>query len=171
MILGVAGLLTGLTMTQRSQAAEEVVPEPTTLPYSHRVHVQDAGIQCLFCHSKALRAPQAGLPSLQKCMVCHEYITLDDPAAQQRADQVKQAFEAGVQAQWPDVYKQPDFVYFSHRPHLAQGVACETCHGDVSNMDLVEKTVDMNMGFCLDCHRRQPPADQPRLLDCVTCHQ
>ena len=164
-------LLAGLLLTRPGEAAPETPASPPGLPYSHQVHVQKVGIQCLFCHSDALRAPQAGLPSLQKCMVCHDYVTVDNPAGQQQVEQLKQAFAEGQRVQWPDVYKQPDYVYFSHRPHLAKGVACETCHGDVQNMQLAEKQVEMDMGFCLKCHRQQPPELQPRLLDCATCHK
>lgn len=164
-------LLAALLFTWPGEAALETPASPFSLPYSHQVHVQKVGIQCLFCHSEALRAPQAGLPSLQKCMVCHEYVTVDDSDAQQQIEQVKQAYAENRRVQWPDVYKQPDYVYFSHRPHLANGVACETCHGDVGNMQLAEKQVEMDMGFCLKCHRQQAPELQPRLLDCATCHK
>ncbi len=180
-VLVILGAMTGLILAQRSQAASaalpvgqatpEASPTPITLPFSHRVHVQEAEVPCLFCHSGAARAPQATIPSLQKCMVCHEYITLDEPEAEQQVAQLKEAFQQGARVQWPDVYKQPDYVYFSHRPHVAKDISCETCHGDVPNMDLVEKQVEMNMGFCLNCHRQQPAEEVPRLLDCITCHK
>lgn len=190
----------GLAIGQVEQAPEEQAQAsgPITLPYSHNVHVEKVGVQCLFCHSDALRSPQAGLPSIEKCLVCHASITVEGEQAQERVAQVLQAYEDDKRVQWPDVYKQPDFVYFSHRPHLAKGVSCQTCHGDVQKMDIVEKTVDMNMGFCLDCHRKAvdeqmtqeqeelvaalqdranlpAPHEQqvamPKLLDCATCHK
>lgn len=135
--------------------AQEAEPTPVTIPYSHKVHVQEVGVQCMFCHTKALRSPQADIPSLNKCMVCHNYVSVDDPDAQAQIDQLKAAYESGARVQWPDVYKQPDFVRFDHSAHVRNDVACETCHGDVANMDLVEKAVDLNMGFCVSCHRDQ----------------
>lgn len=195
--------LLGLLAEQYNRASgqknlsEELEPV-TTLPYSHNVHVEKAGIQCLFCHSDALRSPQAGLPSIEKCLICHASITVEGGEAEARVAQVVNAFEENRRVQWPDVYKQPDFVYFSHRPHIAKGVSCETCHGDVQKMDIVEKTVEMNMGFCLDCHRaevteqltteqeqvaarirnrtnlpdpHEQPVIMPKLLDCATCHK
>ncbi len=163
-------VVAGLLLTNRSPSVEAVT-EASTVPYSHRVHVQEVGVQCGFCHSSAYRAPQAGLPSLQRCMACHQYFTADEPEAQEQILQVANAFEDNINPQWPDVYRQPDFVYFSHRPHVSAGVECQTCHGDVENMDLVVKQVEMNMGFCLNCHRQQPEDDLPRLLDCNTCHK
>ncbi len=144
-----------LGMGNGSQAAQTVAESPTVLPFSHQVHIQEVGVQCVFCHSDALRSPQAGLPSLQKCMACHASVTVDNADAEARVAQVLAAYEGNSRVQWPDVYKQPDFVYFSHRPHIAKGVSCQACHGDVEQMDLVEKTVEMNMGFCVECHREQ----------------
>ncbi len=163
--------------TVQGQASPAQAAETTPIPFSHQVHVEEVGVQCLFCHSQALRAPQASLPSLQTCMTCHAYITVDEKA-QEQVQQLVQAYESQARVQWPDVYKQPDFVFFNHRAHLAKGVACQTCHGPVEQMGIVEKRVDMNMGFCLDCHRNQiqehpemPAVEKDRLLDCTTCHK
>lgn len=174
----VVGLAIGLAMTALpGEPSPAQAAEAGSIPFSHQVHVEEAGVQCLFCHSQALRAPQASLPSLQTCMTCHEYITVDEDG-QELVQQVVQAYESGARVQWPDVYKQPDFVRFSHRAHLAGGVACQTCHGPVEEMGIVEKRVEMNMGFCLDCHRAQirehpemAAMEKARLLDCTTCHK
>lgn len=183
---------------QTEQTGQMQSSEPITLPFSHNVHVEKVGVQCAFCHSDVLRSPQASLPSIEKCMTCHASISVEGEQAQARVAQVVEAFDENKRVQWPDVYKQPDFVYFSHRPHLAKGVSCQTCHGDVQKMDIVEKTVEMNMGFCVDCHRdainEQLTQEQekiaaaledgtnlpnlheqaivmPKLLDCATCHK
>lgn len=183
-ILGVSGALAkgesdaiasiSAGQTQTTAADQAVV---TDIPYSHQVHVDKVGIQCLFCHNGAIRGPQATLPSLKTCATCHDYITVDADA-QDQVDQVMQAYQQNARVQWPDVYKQPDYVYFDHRPHIANGVACQTCHGDVQKMTLVTAQVDINMGFCLDCHRKRiaqnpemPAVEKERLTDCVTCHK
>jgi hypothetical protein len=166
-----------LGMTQ-GQAAAQTAPDAVEIPFSHEVHVQEVGVQCLFCHNDAIRSPQASLPSLQTCMTCHDYVTVDGAEAQDRVSKVVTAYNLNARVQWPDVYKQPDFVYFSHRPHVTSGVACQTCHGEVQNMGLVEAQVDMNMGFCLSCHTEQvknnpdmSAAEKARLTDCATCHK
>ena len=148
--------------------------------------------------SSVIRMHQASLPSVESCMTCHASISVDGEDAQSRVAQVVKAFDENSRVQWPDVYKQPDFVYFSHRPHIVASVSCQSCHGDVQKMELVERTVDMNMGFCVDCHREEV-AEQltqeqaqvaaslqndsitaevheqtvvmPKLLDCATCHK
>ena len=70
---------------------------------------------------------------------------------------------------WQRVNEQPSFVYFNHSSHISSGVTCGACHGDVGNMKTAEKVVDMNMGFCLDCHTEQE--NKNALIDCVVCHR
>ncbi len=134
--------------------------------YSHQTHVE-AGVQCLFCHASALRSSVAGIPSVQKCMGCHTEIAADRPAIQE----VAQYWERGEPIPWVRVNVQPDFVYFSHQPHLGAGLNCETCHGEVGRMTVDRPALKMDMGWCLDCHLKQPPEKVTRLTDCLACHK
>lgn len=149
-------------------AAEAQPPQP--LAFSHQKHVA-AGAQCVYCHAGVQNGPVAGLPSIAKCMGCHQNIQVRDPEAQAKVDALVRMWEAGQPLRWVKVNDQPDFVYFSHRPHVLNAVSCEQCHGNVSQMDLVKPVRDMNMGFCLDCHRQQAPEKVERLVDCRTCHK
>ncbi|MFU8772544.1 MAG: cytochrome c3 family protein, partial [Anaerolineales bacterium] len=72
---------------------------------------------------------------------------------------------------WVRVNSQPDFVYFDHKPHIGAGLNCESCHGNVSTMDVVRPVVKMDMGWCLNCHLEQPQERIARLTDCLTCHK
>lgn len=134
--------------------------------FNHQIHTQ-AGVQCLFCHSSALRADIAGIPSMQKCMGCHTVIATDNVAVQVLAGY----WERREPIPWLRVSWQPDFVYFSHQAHLRTGENCETCHGDVGRMPLTRSFVKMDMGWCLDCHLQQPNNKVVRLADCLTCHK
>ncbi|HWQ84961.1 MAG TPA: cytochrome c3 family protein [Anaerolineales bacterium] len=134
--------------------------------FNHQIHAQ-AGVQCLFCHSSALRADIAGIPSMQKCMGCHTIIATDNVAVQVLASY----WERREPIPWVRVSWQPEFVYFSHQAHLRTGENCETCHGDVGRMPLTRPTVKMDMGWCLDCHLQQPEEKVVRLADCLTCHK
>ncbi len=138
--------------------------------FSHRAHVS-AGVPCLFCHPGAISGDYASIPSLAKCMGCHQNIQVTTQAGQAGVDLLKQAYAQGQPLRWPRVYDLPDFVRFTHRPHIAAGLHCESCHGDVSSMDMARPAYRLNMGFCLHCHRQQPAA-RARLLDnCGTCHR
>jgi hypothetical protein len=141
---------------------------PQPLPFKHSQHIQ-AGATCLYCHPGARRGEVAGLPSTAKCMGCHTSVQPQNPADQKDIDQLIAAWDAKKPIEWVKVTDEPDFVRFWHRPHIAAGVACESCHGDVSNMGYA-KSYNLNMGFCLSCHRQQAPELITKLTDCATCH-
>ncbi|WP_236974961.1 cytochrome c3 family protein [Membranihabitans maritimus] len=55
---------------------------------------------------------------------------------------------------WVRIHNLPDHVYFSHEQHvMAGGVACQSCHGAVEEMDVVEQHSPLSMGWCINCHR------------------
>jgi hypothetical protein len=148
-----------------SRAHVLAVPQQP-VAFSHKIHI-DSGIQCLFCHSSALRSAVAGIPSVQKCMGCHNLIAVDSPVIQEAAGY----WERAEPIPWVRVNVQPDFIDFSHQPHLSSGLNCETCHGDVGRMDVARPVGKRGMGWCLDCHLEQSEPKAARLADCLTCHR
>jgi hypothetical protein len=161
-IVVIAGVIVGVILTRTQVYASLEQP----IAYSHKVHVE-AGIQCLYCHTSATQSHIAGIPSVQKCMGCHNVIQTGSPEIQL----VSSYFERGEPIPWVRVNYQPDFVYFNHQPHLGAGLNCETCHGDVGQMDVTRQTVKMDMGWCLECHIDQPEEKVGRLVDCLACHK
>lgn len=155
-------LIVGVFLTRAQVYAAPEQP----IAYSHQVHIE-AGVQCLFCHSNALRSPIAGIPSVQKCMGCHAVIDPDNPEIQK----VTQFYENGQPIPWVRINEQPEFVYFDHQPHLGAGLNCESCHGNVGQMNVTRQVAKMDMGWCLDCHLNQPEEKVARLSDCLTCHK
>ncbi len=83
------------------------------------------------------------------------------PVTRPWTDNTPEAFEI----QWNRVYTLPDFVRFTHRPHIHAGIECQSCHGPVQTMDRVVPVHEINMGFCVDCH-----TEKKATLDCVGCH-
>ena len=136
------------------------------IAYSHKTHVE-AGLQCLYCHTSALRSDIAGIPSVQKCIGCHTIIATENEAVQT----LTSFWERGEPIPWNRVNKQPDFVFFSHQAHLRVGENCETCHGNVSQMTVAQPVLRMDMGWCLDCHEKQEETKVAHLRDCLTCHK
>lgn len=142
---------------------------PTTIPqqpieFSHKIHAGDNGIHCMYCHVQARRSPTAGVPSVNKCVSCHQIVAKDRP-------QVRKLMEYWADQQpipWVRVHDLPDFVYFPHKRHVQAGVACQTCHGPVETMQRVERVAPMKMGWCLDCHKDHEVQNG---LDCWTCHK
>jgi hypothetical protein len=147
------------------QYAQAAPPQP--LAYNHSVHVQN-GVQCIFCHPGAIRGQSATLPTRQKCLGCHNNM---DTAGKPGLEAVADFLAKNQEIKWVPVAIQPDFVYFTHRPHTAAGLNCEQCHGDVSKMKVAEYQGDQNMGWCLSCHKQQPEEKRVKLTDCATCHK
>jgi hypothetical protein len=163
LVIVVVALVGGVLLLSRVFAAP---PQP--LVFEHSTHMQ-AGASCIYCHAGATRGAVAGLPSSEKCMGCHQNVQPQDPADQKDIDQFIKTWDARQPINWVKVNDSPDFVQFIHRPHLAGGVACETCHGDVSQMAYAQ-SYNFNMGWCLSCHRQQAPEKVATLIDCATCH-
>jgi hypothetical protein len=144
-------------------------PPPQPIEFPHNLHV-DLGVQCLYCHNGAWTGQSAGLPTQAKCLGCHQQIS-------KRTAELDKLFgylEREEPIPWVPVAIMPDFVYFSHRPHIAYGLNCETCHGEIGEMTVAEPQEGMNMGWCLDCHRttfHDDPARLTKLTDCLTCHK
>ncbi|MGO8720853.1 MAG: cytochrome c3 family protein [Acidobacteriaceae bacterium] len=63
------------------------------------------------------------------------------------------------------IYELPSFVSFSHKTHLAHGVTCQQCHGQVADQVQVYKAMDISMATCIACHRAKQAS-----TDCDTCH-
>jgi Cytochrome c7 and related cytochrome c len=51
----------------------------------------------------------------------------------------------------------PDHVHFNHSIHIAKGIACVNCHGEIADMALTAKGRALTMRECLECHRDPGP--------------
>lgn len=167
-------LLAGCEPTNQGYAPDQPVA------YSHAVHAGSLKIPCTYCHFAAERGPVAGIPPAGVCMNCHTKVLPDHP----EVAKVAQAIEAGRPIEWVKVHRLPDHAFFDHSVHVGAGVTCQTCHGPIESMGRVEQWAPLTMGWCLDCHRRQPEmqvagaallartgaARNTTLTDCSTCH-
>jgi hypothetical protein len=144
-------------------------PPKQPIQFPHKIHL-GFGVQCLYCHPGAWKGASAGLPTETKCWGCHQQIPIHNAEMQKLADYVNN----NEPIKWVPVFIMPDFVYYNHRPHIAAGLNCETCHGELSRMTVAQPRKLFNMGFCLHCHRTRfanDPVMLTRLTDCGTCHR
>lgn len=163
-------LLGGATYTIR----QGQLPPSQPIQFSHKKHLS-LGIQCLYCHPGALRGQSPGLPTTAKCNGCHQQIakTTPEPTPDPELDKLAVYLKNNASIPWVPVAILPDFVYYSHRPHIAAGLNCENCHGEISQMTVAQPQL-MNMGWCIGCHRARyanDPVMLAKLTDCVTCHK
>ncbi len=57
--------------------------------------------------------------------------------------------------EWTRVHNLPDHVYFNHAQHVTVGeVECQSCHGKVEEMELLQQHAPLSMGWCINCHRQ-----------------
>ena len=127
------------------------------IPYSHKFHVAELGMDCQYCHGSAWKSAIAAIPSTETCMTCHEYVAVDSEALQPLRD----SWETGMPVEWIRVHDVPDHAHFNHSIHVNVGIGCTTCHGRVDRMEVVMKSESMSMGWCLDCHNNPGPHLRP----------
>jgi hypothetical protein len=146
--------------------------------YSHKVHAGINQINCLYCHGGAWESKHAGIPTLNICMNCHKAINsyekgpkiydeegneIDGTAEIQKLYKYA-GFTPGPGAtwdpskakspEWVKIHNLPDHVYFNHAQHVNAGkVQCQTCHGNIQEMDRVKQVAELSMGWCINCHR------------------
>ena len=189
----------GLALINRSSyVTREGVSREQPVPFSHRHHAGELGIDCRYCHTAVERGPIAGIPPTKICMNCHSQIWVDSPVL----EPVRASFRTDKSIEWIKVYDLPDFVYFNHSIHVRQGIGCASCHGRVDRMNLMWQESSLQMEWCLNCHRHpeqyvrprdqvfnmdwQPPGDQltlgrqlvkdykiqvQQLTNCSICHR
>ncbi|MBU2997206.1 c-type cytochrome [Cellulophaga baltica] len=149
--------------------------------YSHKIHAGDNKIECKYCHSSARVSKTSGIPSLNVCMNCHKSISEyagnpEGPSQEDLANgrtndfytgEIKKLYKAvgwdestqsytgeSKPVEWVRVHNLPDFAYFNHSQHVSvAGVECQTCHGPVEEMEIMEQYSPLTMGWCINCHR------------------
>jgi len=143
--------------------------------YSHKIHAGANQIECKYCHSSARVSKHSGIPSLNVCMNCHEYIaeyngeedlengyTRDFYTNEIKKlysavgwDEENQVYTGNTKpVKWIRIHNLPDFVYFNHAQHAQVAkIECQTCHGPVEEMEIMYQYSPLTMGWCIDCHR------------------
>lgn len=128
------------------------------IPFSHKHHVGEEGIDCRYCHTTVEKSSYAGMPPTQTCINCHSQIYTTSPML----DPVRASFKSGEPIHWTRVHNLQGFVYFNHEIHVIKGVGCATCHGRVDEMDLTYQAAPLTMEWCLSCHRNPQTEVRPR---------
>ena len=132
------------------------------IAFRHDIHARDNQIPCLYCHPNARLSSVAGIPSVKKCMVCHMFYAQDNEGI----TILKEKWKKKEGIEWIRIHSLPDYVYFSHKRHVNEGVPCEDCHGPVREMEVMTRYSTLEMGWCLDCHKERNAS-----TDCLTCHK
>jgi len=156
LVMIVSSVFAWRALTSERHAVDEPVEQP--VPFSHKHHVDDVGLDCRYCHGSVETSAYAGMPPVSTCMTCHSQLFTDQPMLKP----VLEAWRDGTPIAWHRVNQLPDFVYFDHSIHVAKGIGCASCHGRIDQMPLVRRTSTLSMKWCLDCHRHPEAYVRPR---------
>lgn len=135
------------------------------IKFSHVTHVQKNKMECQFCHWTVTKSAYAAIPEVDTCYGCHQWVKGTEPWQQEEIKKIETAKKAAEPIAWQKVHVMPDHVKFNHKRHVKAGVTCQSCHGQVPEMETVERVSSMKMGWCVSCHRSQGTS-----IDCNTCH-
>lgn len=158
-LLGLVGSIAlGMVFYRSPYVTQVGVRREQPIPFSHQRHVGGNGIDCRYCHTSVEDSKFAGIPPTEVCMTCHSQVLADTTLIQP----IHESWKNSEPIVWTRVYDLPDFVYFDHSIHVAQGVGCTTCHGEIQEQRLTEKANTLHMAWCLECHRAPQKFLRPR---------
>lgn len=133
-------------------------PAPGKFNFSHKKHVQEAGIECLSCHTNAPENAGGGAtnhPKMENCKQCHEEPMAENNCAFCHVDSTtKKPFKVELHHK-----------NFSHKAHLNREVQCAVCHLNIEQVDWATAKNLPGMDVCLSCHDNKKA---PR--NCNLCH-
>jgi len=121
-----------------------------------------AGLACTKCHTTVTNSPVAGMPPLSVCMECHNKVKVDSPEIKILTEH----WNSKEPVAWNKIHEVPWHVRFTHKRHIAAGVDCTVCHGEVKTMTQVHQVRSLEMGWCVRCHQENKAP-----IDCWTCHK
>jgi cytochrome c551/c552 len=151
------------------------------IKFSHKIHAGEDKIDCNYCHSGARHSKSSGIPSLNLCMNCHNYIDgtsgktfMYDGEQYSMVEEIQKIYDYldydpqtkkygdnPTPVKWVKVHNLPDHVYFSHQQHVVVGEQkCQTCHGTVEEMEVLEQHSPLTMKWCIECHGETSVADK-----------
>lgn len=149
--------------------AAEVDPLSQPIQFPHDTHAGQFLIDCQYCHYSAERSVDAGIPPVETCIGCHREGAIDGRTNPEEVLKVREFYASATPIPWRRIYKVSDHVHFPHMRHVAAGVSCQTCHGQVQEMGVLREMApeagDLKMGWCVSCHLERGAS-----RDCTVCH-
>ena len=89
-----AFLIWGVPLMHYNTQVSLTPPQP--VPFSHKHHVGDDGIDCRYCHVSVETSAFAGIPPLATCMSCHSQLFSDASVLKPLVD----AYRTGAALSW-----------------------------------------------------------------------
>src|SRR5437899_1609103 len=91
-------------VNQSAYFTEVNVARDQPVPFSHKHHTAELGIDCRYCHTSVEESSFAGLPPTETCMTCHSQIWKNSPIL----EPVRQSFREDRSIEWVRVNALPE---------------------------------------------------------------
>ncbi len=168
--IGVPGAYYGYKFAITEVGVQKGYAPTQPIAFSHKLHAGELKVDCKYCHSTVEESKSASIPALNTCMNCHKGVQLTDKYNGEISPEIKKIYKAldynpeakpGEEygknpnpVRWVRIHNLPDHAYFNHSQHVKVGkLQCQTCHGPVEKMEVVQQWNTLQMGWCIDCHR------------------
>ncbi len=153
-------LVSNATALGRQQGYQPEQP----IKFSHKLHAGTNKIECQYCHTSADKSKHSNIPSISTCMNCHKVINKGPKYGTSEIAKIYKYADFNLDTktygnnpkpvEWIRIHNLPDHVYFNHSQHVSVGgIACQTCHGPIQEMEEVYQYAPLSMGWCINCHR------------------
>src|SRR6516162_3045424 len=90
-----------IVWARSAYATNAGVTREQPVPFSHRHHAGELGIDCRYCHDSVEKSSFAGMPSTKVCMNCHQQIWTGSPML----EPVRESFRTGKSIAWSRVHR------------------------------------------------------------------
>src|ERR1700675_3464190 len=77
------------------------------VPYSHKLHAGQLGLDCYYCHFTVYKAAYAAVPPTETCMNCHNTNRVKPNSP--RLEVVRASYATGQPIPWVQIHRLPDF--------------------------------------------------------------
>jgi mono/diheme cytochrome c family protein len=96
------------------------------------------------------------LPRAEAEKIYSSWLAADTEKKYSAADVKEVLAQVQQPIEWVRIHNLPDHVYFNHSQHVAVGgLECQTCHGEVQEMEVLAQHAPLSMGWCISCHREK----------------
>ena len=176
--------------TEQTPPNRKHLPSPVIFPdqylplnFNHKLHVEEAGFDCVDCHDTAASSEHSRtnlLPPEETCLGCH---IVGEPPEEGVPGGTCETCHIAYKAVFPEgadesetnqvsnppphVVIPPPNIKMNHKVHVDAGIDCATCHKQTAEVEIATRDNSLPvMGTCLTCHDGTKAS-----LECVTCHE
>lgn len=140
---------------------EAIMPHERAFAFSHRIHVEEEGLECINCHEDLAVLDEPGMPAIDTCLFCHEELDAEKPPERR----VETLFDEDEVFRSARVSRLDDEVIFAHLRHVDSLDECSACHRGIDRDERIAPSDAVLMEDCTACHE-----DLAQPSECATCH-